>query len=249
MKMNLSRWLNTQVRRFLLVFGIAAALVVSAPRAQADTFSVRKDFFEAIDREVGFGAYEIEIDARFGKVVLSGSVASARSRVRSEEIARATHGVESVRNDLVVSETFAKQSGHSVSPLAGRVREAVLARSDLGGMELSVTSLGDKVTLEGLSSTERDRSEIEKTASAVEGVKQVENLVKVRPAMSDDSITLGVREALAANNGVSLNGLEVSTSSGIVTIRGNRPNHRERDLILSIALNVRGVKDLRSELR
>jgi osmotically-inducible protein OsmY len=224
-------------------------LLTVLPAAHGDTFSVRREYFAALDREKDFGAYEIEVDARFGKVILSGNVASEKSRIRAEEIALATEGVSSVENRLEVSSELAKRPHETISPLAGKVREAVLARSDLGSLELSVTSLEGRVTLAGVAASARDKEEIEKTAASVAGVVHVSSAISVRPSMSDAAITAAVEEALRTHQGVSMEGLDISTSSGVVTVRGLRPDHRERDLILSIALNVRGVKDIRSELR
>lgn len=230
----------------LVAIGVAFAVPVGA---QADTLSVRKEYFAALDKEKNFGPYEIEADARFGRVVLSGIVASEKSRVRAEEIARSVKGVKEVVNNLTVSEALAQSSHAGASPLAEAVREAVLARNDLGSLRLSVTARGDEITLEGTVASDRDRGEIEKTARGVNGVSQVVNLVQVQQRMTDEEITASVMDALVAKSDITVEGLSVSTKDGVVTIRGTRADHRERDRILSIALNVKGVKDIKSELR
>jgi len=57
-----------------------------------------------------------------------------------------------------------------------------------------------------------------------------------------------VHQAFARQAGLNTSGLEVTTSSGIVTLRGSRPNFREIDRLLSIALMVEGVREVKSEM-
>lgn len=230
----------------LLVLGILAGAVV--PCASADSYSVRSQIFEAIDREQNFGPYELEIDARMGSVVLFGAVASAQSKDRVEAIARSIAGVKSVSNQIVVDPNLPGGQQTSSGDLAKQVRDAVLARSDLSSYQLNVKSLGAAITLTGTVSRASDRDAIEQSARSVAGVQSVSNQIAVQQAATDADITASVWEALRRESSLRVEDLDVSTLDGVVTLKGARSDHRERDQILSIVIAVPGVRDVRSEL-
>lgn len=212
----------------------------------ADTFSVRRDIFEALDKDPAIGAYEIEIDARFGNVIVFGKVGSEEARIRVEEIARHTKGVRSVENNLVVSAGLSKSNAASAARLAQTVREAILAHADLGTYDLEVSSLDGAITLNGSVANERDRSAVLKAAQGVTGVESVKDELRLRAAPSDDQITGAVLAALRKEPSIEVEELSITTHQGVVRVEGKQADHRKRDLILSIVINVPGVHDIQS---
>lgn len=232
-----------------LIAILAAVLWGVGGVAWADSWSVREEIFKAIEKEQSFGGYEIEIDARMGKVVVDGKVASEEARNRVEEIARAQHGVREVVNRLVVDARLASGAGPGSTIVAERVRTVILGLEGLGSFDLEVVAKGAQVTLRGSVARPRDREEIERAAKGVSGVAQVLNEMTVRGAAKDAEITARVIAALKAEQGIEVSDLDVRTENGVVILRGVRANHRERDQILSVVLGVPGVRDIRSELR
>ena len=66
--------------------------------------------------------------------------------------------------------------------------------------------------------------------------------------ISDGGITTAVEGGLSAGRGVSLNGVDVSTSQGVVTLSGSVDNLLDKERALKTARNIRGVLDVTDQI-
>lgn len=248
----LRNWSNS-LRRCLTI--LALVIIVGLPTpCFADSQEIRDRVYEEIERVPNFGGYELEIDVRKGRVVLLGIVGSESSRQKLEEIARGIAGVKAVQNSVRVDPRLQVSKGDSSFTLANRVRERVLAESGATSFDLTISAAGPEVTLEGRVGNEEQARMIEQSAAAVPGVAAVVSKLKVGAAPQgsfppDTELSRLVREALLRERDISIEGLEIRAHEGVVTLEGTRPDHRERDRILSIVLSVPGVVDVVSRLR
>jgi hyperosmotically inducible protein len=72
---------------------------------------------------------------------------------------------------------------------------------------------------------------------------------RLAAATDDASITARVRTVLMNDTEIAARGIEVTTSSGVVTISGTVGSADEADRALELARKVEGVRDVRSSLQ
>ena len=223
---------------------IAAALLVfsSAVYAQNST-SIRNSIFSQIEN-AGLRGWDISVDARYGKVTLDGSVATEKDRQTVENIALKTAGVERLESNLRV--TGADPYGNS--RLEQAIRSDLMARPDLRNFNFEVSESQGKVVLSGQARTERESQVAEQVARSHGGVREVRNQITVLAPLNDSELAANVRRALSHEQNLDLEGLDVMSENGTVVFRGSRPDFRDIDRILSIALMVDGVKNIKNEM-
>ena len=131
-----------------------------------------------------------------------------------------------------------------------------IAEASIGSYNITVDDRQGDVVLTGSVTSEGARRLVEETARGVKGVKSVESYVKIealheevapvkvakRPP-TDSEVLARVMGSLKREPDISLGGIGVSVQGGIVHFTG------ALDRILSNALMVEGVRDIRSELR
>lgn len=112
---------------------------------------------------------------------------------------------------------------------------------------IKVTDLGDSVLLEGEVDSEGTRREMARVAHAAAS-KPVRDELRVRPAPSDSQIAERVRGALQQDYPQLANRVQVEVRNGVAYLSGDLGNHREVDELLSTALMVEGVTDIKSDI-
>lgn len=229
----------------LLVSACFACLLnsVTSQAHALDSWEIRKEFFKALESEKDFGRYEIGADVRAGKVVLSGIVCCEESRARAEKIMWSLDGVKSVSNQLEIDPAF-KSAGLQPAFDVAEVDRRIKAQSSLGTFSIMASAQGETLVLSGQVTNPGDIARIENIAGQVPGVQRIDNRITTAAAISDRELADRVLQALAANPEVDTRGISIASNAGVVTISGKRPEHRDRDRILSIALMVEGVKDV-----
>ena len=137
-----------------------------------------------------------------------------------------------------------------------RLRQAVMdelssnPRIDDRQIAVSVND-HDEVKLQGTVGSLRERIEAERTSHAVRGVRQVRNELEVHILTSDlrqDAEIRGqVLQALRLNSLVPET-IGVTVEEGIVTLTGSAKAAYQRDEAEDVAVSVRGVRGIRSEI-
>lgn len=196
------------------------------------------------------GAHDIAIHHRAGGVItLEGSVASELDRERIEAVARTTPGVSLVRNRLTITApTEGMASLAAPASVASDIRARLRGAPNLHDFNLEISVLAGVATLRGEARDEADRRRIEEITRSTPGVMSIENRITTRAPRSDEELVREVQEALARNPEISLRDLNIRADHGVVTFEGARARHAEVDQILSTALMVEGVRDIRSEM-
>lgn len=205
----------------------------------------------------GLGAHDISIDERAGGIiVLSGNVSSGRDRDTIEKVARKTRGVTEVTNHLVVasSSVAVREGSRAFSDDEAQVRvseimERMRSSSEIRDYNLRVEVVGDTVTLRGEVGNEQERAAAERIALNTRGVNRVKNeILLAHSTRGDVQISDDVRDVLLKTKDIDLRNVEITTRDGVVTFRGSQSSHRDIDHLLSAALMVDGVRDIRNEL-
>lgn len=229
----------------IIIASLAAALLFAGSACAIETPLTRtiKDKVESL----GLGPHEITIDEFAGDIIgLSGTVGSDSDRRAVESMAAATPGVKEVRSRLLVSQAALGGEG---SLLAEQVKARILAEPSIYNMQLQVSDRNGNVLLSGRVDNLGDRQKIERIARSLPGVVSVENRLTYPAPEPDGQIENRVRQTLASDPSINMQGVELSVRNGVVHLSGSKSNHREIDRILANVLMIDGVKNVRSEVK
>jgi osmotically-inducible protein OsmY len=124
-------------------------------------------------------ALEIDVDTLNGEVTLRGRVDSEQEKRDAERLARNTEGVREVNNKLEMGDVSA---GEEVSDawIVTKVKSQLAADPEVNSFNIDVDATQGEVTLSGVVTDQRARTEAERIARATEGVKSVRNEIRVR---------------------------------------------------------------------
>ena len=236
------------IRHFTMI--LAICLVFSACPVSADWKTISNSIKSELDASPSLGAHEIGINVRRNHVYLTGEVSSIADSKTIEDIARRTNGVKSVQNNLKIkSGLLAQGTKEQNFRLSAEVVNRISKDPTLGYHNYAVVAKGGLVTISGKVASAQDRARIEEIARGTPGVDEVELALDTMLAKDDKSLVALVRQQLEIENGINLSGIDIAANQGVVTFSGSRSNHRDIDHILSLALMVPGVRDIRSQMR
>jgi len=183
--------------QYALIGVFGGALLVST-LVRADTQSIGRKVDDAmltaevktrvLADDISRGT-NIDVDTFQGHVTLLGTVATDAARRKTEAIAAAVDGVESVDNKLAVSdpteyregaerrapeESQAGGSAASDSWITAKIKAQLLADDAIDGTEIHVTTEKGVATLTGVVASEAVRERAVAVAKTVKGVRDVD---------------------------------------------------------------------------
>lgn len=170
-----------------LLLATSATSVAAAGEESAQDTALTERVKTALAGDDALPADDIEVETREGVVQLSGFVDSEDERTAALMRARSVQGVQEVRNDLSLRDGD-RPMGRPVADtvIASRVRDS-LQEADLGSQsEVNVEVSKGVVQLSGFVSTAQEKARAGDLASAVEGVRDVENQI----ALTDEPTPL-----------------------------------------------------------
>jgi len=194
----------------------------------------------------------VKLDAQEGRVTLTGSVRQESHKLLAQETVAGLPGVSSVDNQIKLREP---QTENSDTWLALKVKSALAFHRGVSAFGTEVKVVHGVVTLSGEASSEAQRELAKEYAEDIEGVKEVNNEIKVasekanpakrsEEAIDDASITAQVRVALLTHRSTRSSQINVATNEGIVTLKGNARNKSEKALIAKLVEDIHGVKEV-----
>jgi osmotically-inducible protein OsmY len=192
----------------------------------------------------------IKTSAKDGVVTLTGTVAEDSHRTLAENTVESLPGVTSVDNQLKISGE--QPAEHSDAWISMKVKSALLFHRHVSGFGTTVYVKDGVVTLQGETSSMAEKELTTEYARDIDNVKEVKNnmTIAATPAapdatlgdkMDDASITAQVKSSLLSHHSTSALHTKVSTSDGVVTLRGTAKNEAERALVTKLAADVNGV--------
>jgi hyperosmotically inducible protein len=175
-------------------FVSAVMLVVTMAMVACASTRTQKSAGEQVDDSVTTGrvkaaliadpttkAHQIDVETFKGTVQLNGYVDTAASKARASEIAKATRGVESVRNNLTVKNEG--RSGEQVvddGAITAKVKAALAGDSRTKAHQVNVETHEGAVQLSGFVDNAEAKSTAGELARAVEHVRSVDNQLDVK---------------------------------------------------------------------
>lgn len=161
------------VKRIKGVRGYVPDLEVRlAPEIHSDE-AIAGRIANILDWDVTVPNAGITVKVHEGRVTLTGEVEWAYQRTAAETGLRQLTGVRSVNNQITV-----RPRAKAVD-LKRRIVEALERRADTAASHVSVSVIGDKVTLEGALPTWAERDAVEHAVWAAPGVSAVEDLTTI----------------------------------------------------------------------
>jgi hyperosmotically inducible protein len=162
-----------------ILLAMSAASMAAAGNEDSQDASLTDRVKTALATDESLPTREIEVETRDGVVQLSGFVDSEDQRTAALMRARSVQGVEEVRNDLSLrNDTRATERPVAADTvIAAKVRDS-LQGADLGtDSDVNVEVSKGVVQLSGFVSTPQEKARAGDLASAVDGVRDVENQI------------------------------------------------------------------------
>ncbi len=171
---------------------------------------------------------------------------------------RAISWIPAILIGLAVLTDVPAQAAWSPDPLVtARTKFALFTTPGVPGRDVRVDTLDGVVTLHGKVSDEKERRRAEELARAVEGVKDVRNLLQVVPPklrevidVTDAAIQMRVEKALDEDHALKGVDLKVkSVNNGVVLLAGEVPSMTTYLRALEDVAEVPGVHGIGSEVK
>ena len=194
----------------------------------------------------GIDTEQVGVAVDDGAVTLSGHVTTYPERRAAVRAALRVRGVTAVADAI---EVHNRRSPRDDTDIARDARD-VLARatSPVGSVKADVDH--HVVTLTGSVVWQHERVAVEKAVAAITGVREVSNLVELRPRVhvSRSVATRKIAEALRRNAAVEADRIQVDVSGDTITLSGDVASWAERSQASHAAWSTPGVTHVRNEL-
>jgi hyperosmotically inducible protein len=140
--------------------------------------------------------------------------------------------------------------------LTMKTKIALLTTEGIDTSDLNVDTVEGVVTLHGKVASETARTKAQEIAGAIDGVKQVKNLLQVVPEpnreqvqTTDDKIEAGVETAFQKDHALAESDIVVaSVNNGVVLLSGKSPSVELHLQAIETANHVKGVRRVATEV-
>ncbi len=205
-------------------------------------------------------AFDINVNTKQGQVTLTGQVPSEEIKTMAGVVAQDTSGVKQLNNNLGIDPSV--RPNPEASRLGERVADLELKAIVQGAMGKS-PELRDKhleaavkertVTLNGTVETSAQKNLAQKIAEGIMDVHGVINNITVIPTQNvadspDERLSKRVEFELYSTKAFSLNGLQIQSQDGTITLSGTVSSRAEKLLAEKVAQSVEGVRKIVNNL-
>jgi len=191
-------------------------------------------------------AKAIAVSAKDGIVTLRGTIGSFHQKREATKAAERIQGVAEVDNQLEVQILTDKRRADA--DLRGDVLQALMLDAWVPASVDAVAREG-VVTLDGAVEHQYQRDEALQVTGHVPGVVAVENNIQLVPSMPDGpDVQHAIKKALERDAKIEAERLDVETSPGTVTLKGNVHSVYERDAAVAAAWAAPGVRHVDDQL-
>lgn len=207
------------------------------------------------DTLVDDGMIDVRVDE--GDVILSGTVGSAAEKRHAEQNAWVS-GVKSVDTSKLAVSKWARDKAlrdkkyiaKSDAEISEAVKDALVYDPRVYLHDIDVTTSAGVVTLRGVVDNIEAKQAAERDARHTVGVRNIHNLIKVRPVaeLSDKKIADNIRTALIRNPFTESYEVDVKVKNQMVTLSGTVDSFFEKAEAENTAFRAKGVVGVKNKL-
>ena len=191
---------------------------------------------------------EIGVAVKDGVVTLTGWVDSYAKKLAAERAAHRVRGVKAVANEIeVLLPSSAERTDADIALEASReLAWEALVPAD----QIEVTVSRGIVTLRGEVSWEYERRAAERAVRRLSGVRNVVNLIKVRPRVtpSPERLTRQIQDALVRNAETDAERIHVEVQDNKLILRGTVRSWAEKTEAERVAWSAPGVMEVENHI-
>lgn len=137
--------------------------------------------------------FTIDSEVSNGKATLTGSVESKIDRELAEQVALSIDGIVDVDNQLQIEPAKAKSQREAYGnersfsqklddmSTTAIIKSKLLANQSIDGLDINVDTVSNMVSLNGEVATSEEKQLAEKIAENTDGVRKVNNMLKIKP--------------------------------------------------------------------
>jgi len=193
-------------------------------------------------------ADDTHVYVRNGVVTLEGQASSLAEKELTTEYAKDVDHVKSVKNDMTIAELQtapATTNNDNVddASITAEVKAELLSQRSTSDLQPKVSTKDGVVTLSGIAKDDAQKRLVTTKVSDINGVASVVNNMT-----EDSSITSDVKTALRSERSTSDLHIKVSTTRGVVTLRGAAQNDAEKSLATKLATDVNSVASVVNDM-
>jgi len=207
---------------------------------------LQNDVQNAIQWEPLLHAAEIGVTARDGVVTLTGTVSNYTKKIQAENAAKNVGGVKAIVEKIEVH--FANSWTKSDNEIATDVLNALKSSWSVPNEKVKVKVENGWITLDGEVNSNFQREAARRVISDLEGVKSINNQIKLKSENHDAIERKDVENALERNWSINAEDITVKVNGTKVTLTGTVESLYQKVEAEQIAYNTKGIVSVDNEL-
>ncbi len=219
---------------------------------KSDTTPVRSDadleheILKQLEDDPKIRTAVIGVAVQDGGVTLSGHVSSFAAEVAAEEATKRVEGVKAVVNDIEVC--LPGSSEPTDAEITQSILQALQRDRCVPCENIQVTVDNGSVTLQGEVNWQFQRAVAYQDAHTQPGVKDITNLITVRPRVTPADVRANIEQAFKRRAALDAERITVTVSGSRVTLHGRARSWAEHEEIEKAVWAVPGVAEVDNQI-
>ncbi|WP_444993842.1 BON domain-containing protein [Aliikangiella sp. IMCC44359] len=215
--------------------------------------------------------HDINVEVKNGKATLTGKVDAVVNKELASQIALSVKGIKKVDNKIKIDKNYvvsvkSKERSFAESvddaTITAAVKSKLMWSKHADDLNSDVETTAGKVTLKGTANNLMAKEMAGRLATSTHDVRALDNQLKIKDKkiskldeathskdgvgqqLADSWITTKVKSTFLYSGNVNSNNISVSTLNGNVTLSGQLGSDVERKLVVELAEQVNGVRQV-----